>query len=393
MTNSRIDYERKLALELARIERRVEALFLVAAKEAAGISGLVHDLSPDKPFSFTDYPLTKSRVDKMLGELSTGLVSTIVKGIDVAWALSEGKNDELVKAIFGKRNVAKMNDESRRRYFADTSRARKAFHDRKISGLSLSDRVWRYVEQFKEEIELGLDCGIRDGVGAAEMARELRKYLREPDRLFRRVRNKFGQLVLSKAAKAYHPGQGVYRSSYKNARRLAATETSIAYRTADHDRWGKMDFVVGIEVKLSNNHTLNGEPFVDICDDLAGKYPKDFKFVGWHPLCRCYVVSILKTQEEFLRDLDGVDRGSVNAVKDVPEGFKAWCIRNEERIDGAEERGTLPYFIRDNRDFVDRALGRIVEPPVESQKPTILERAAARHAARTPEQIADIKAR
>ncbi|MBR3455746.1 MAG: hypothetical protein IKH26_10515 [Bacteroidaceae bacterium] len=44
-------------------------------------------------------------------------------------------------------------------------------------------------------------------------------------------------------------------SSYKNARRLAATECNTAYRTADHERWQQMDFVVGQEVHLSGNHT------------------------------------------------------------------------------------------------------------------------------------------
>ncbi|MDR0754714.1 MAG: hypothetical protein LBF04_04920, partial [Prevotellaceae bacterium] len=70
----------------------------------------------------------------------------------------------------------------------------------------------------------------------------------------------------------------VYRSSFKNARRLTATETNIAYRAADYERMQDFDFVVGIEINLSNNHTLNGKPFTDMCDDLKGKYPKDFKF-------------------------------------------------------------------------------------------------------------------
>ena len=55
--------------------------------------------------------------------------------------------------------------------------------------------------------------------------------------------------------KDYHPGQGVYRSSYKNALRLAATETNKAFRTADYERWQNMDFVTGIEVERSpTNH-------------------------------------------------------------------------------------------------------------------------------------------
>ena len=144
-------------------------------------------------------------------------------------------------------------------------------------------------------MELALDIGIGEGRSAAELSRDVRRYLNHPERLFRRVRDKHGNLVLSQAAKAFNPGQGVYRSSFKNARRLTATETNMAYRKADNERWQQLFFVVGFEVKLSNNHSINGVPFTDICDELAGKYPKTFVFTGWHPLCRCYTVPILIT--------------------------------------------------------------------------------------------------
>ncbi len=154
----------------------------------------------------------------------------------------------------------------------------------------------------------------------------------------------------------------MYRSAYKNARRLAATESNIAYRTADYERWQQLDFVVGIRVVLSNNHTLNGEPFSDICDRLSaplgskatkgrGCYPKDFKFTGWHPLCRCHTETILKTIDEMRADeariLAGepVSTQSENTVDDVPQEFKDWVEENEERIERAK---SLPYFIRDN---------------------------------------------
>lgn len=105
---------------------------------------------------------------------------------------------------------------------------------------------------------------------------------------------------LRKNAQAYHPGQGVYRSSYKNALRLARPETFIASRTADYERWQDIDFVVGIQVVRSNN------PYeCDVCGSLAGKYPKDFKFVGWHPNCRCRAIPILATDEEFDASLTG----------------------------------------------------------------------------------------
>lgn len=209
---------------------------------------------------------------------------------------------------------------------------------------------------------MGLDLGIRTGEDAARMARTLRQYLRHPDKLFRRVRDQHGNLRLSKAAKAYHPGRGVYRSSYRNARRLAVTETNIAYHTADHLRWQQMDFVVGIEIRLSGNHTVNGLPLTDICDTLAGRYPKDFKFTGWHPHCRCHAVTVLKTEKEMAEDtrriLAGEEplKGSVNTVRDVPDAFGKWVEANADRIEAAEERGTTPYFIRDNRDMVKRIM-------------------------------------
>jgi hypothetical protein len=230
--------------------------------------------------------------------------------------------------------------------------------------------------------------GIRSGKDAPAMARELKQYLQYPDKLFRRVRDEHGQLQLSKAAAEFHPGRGVYRSSYKNARRLASTEINMAYQTSDYLRWQQMDFVVGIEVKTSNNHTLlgsDGKPheFLDICDALAGKYPKDFKFTGWHPHCRCHAEPILKTEEEMDEDTDRILKGedttneSENKVEDVPQAFKDHVLKYGERIENTAP-GRLPYYIQDNRKRVDKLLGLNNEPQRTPQ-----EIAAERHANRT----------
>ena len=246
------------------------------------------------------------------------------------------------------------------------------------------------------------------------MTRDLRQYLQHPDKLFRRVRDEHGLLKLSQAAKDFHPGRGVYRSSYMNARRLAATETNIAYRTADHLRWQKMDFVVGIEIVLSNNHTIRLQPgektsdlpgqmradgtpkanavrtLTDICDTLAGRYSKDFKFTGWHPHCRCRAVTILKTEEEMARDtqriLDGrqPSADSANAVTDTPEAFKGWVENNRDRIANGH---SLPYFIRDNAKYTG------ITAKQARASSTTLGIAAERHAKRTIAQIQDIKRR
>ena len=93
-----------------------------------------------------------------------------------------------------------------------------------------------------------------------------------------------------------------------------------------------------MKVWLSNNHTLNGQPFYDICDELKGKYPKDFKFTGWHPFCRCFAVPFLKTAAEIATDNERMIKGeplddkSMNEVNDVPDNFKSWLDRNRERM-------------------------------------------------------------
>ena len=386
------DYDKTHLRNMAAIGTRIDRIFKKATEEAAKIGVSIKAALPDdRIFSFADFPETKKQIERLLTALQQSMETTIVNGVRSAWTLSNNKNNALVSRIFGDR-VGDLSKEQYRRYFSTNGDALDAFLQRKEQGLNLSDRVWRYTTEFKREIELGLDLGIRTGESAAEMTRSLRQYLKHPDKLFRRVRDKHGNLKLSKAAKAFNPGRGVYRSSYKNARRLAATETNIAYRTSDHLRWQKMEFVVGIEIKLSNNHTINGVPLTDICDTLKGKYPKDFKFVGWHPHCRCHAVTVLKTEDEMEEDtrriLDGKEptKTSTNTVRDVPPAFKSWVEDHAERI---ELGGNLPYFLQDNQKRVNRILGIIEEAPAK----TALDIAAERHDNRTPEQAASIQQR
>lgn len=132
-------------------------------------------------------------------------------------------------------------------------------------GLNLSQRVWKYVGDFKTEMEMALSVAMGEGKSAATISREVRKYLQRPDMMFRRFRVKTGEQDIFDAngnvvgkepvygrvwkrkvvdavtgnvswqtvnLKDYSFGRGVYRSSYKNAMRLARTETNMAYRTA-----------------------------------------------------------------------------------------------------------------------------------------------------------------
>ena len=330
----------------------VDALYNSAVNEYSRlVSGM--SISPDKVFSFDDYPATKQKAQQIVNQLASKMQAVIVKGSREQWLYACKKNDEFLSSIL---NTSKVPKKVLNKYQDRNLDALDTFQKRKINGMDLSQRIWNYSGQMKTQMELGIDIALGEGKSAQALSKELRQYLVDPDKLFRRVRDKHGNLVLSKAAKAFNPGHGKYRSSYKNAMRLTRTEINMAYRESDQLRWQQLDFVVGFEVKLSNNHTLNGVPFVDICDELVGKYPKNFKFKGWHPQCRCVATPILQDRDEFnedeLEELRAALKGteykkleSRNKITDLPEGFKKWVENNAERSAGWKSQ---PYFIRDN---------------------------------------------
>lgn len=384
-----IDYKKQQQELFKRTEgyaAEVRAIYLDALGE---IINLVKgtELEDGKPFSFSEYGYSEE-VTPILRNMYSRTYQAIRGGVQKEWILSNEHNDELVKSIFG---ASSIEDHHFARYFLRNKEAMDAFFARKTGeeGLSLSQKVWKYNGMFKEELENALDLAIGEGTPANRLATKIKGYLQEPDKFYRRFRVKIGEdengnpiygriwkrRIWDKESesykwvnddpKKYHPGQGVYRSSYRNAQRLARTETNIAYREADFTRWQQLDFVVGVEIKLSNNH-----PVWDICDDLKGVYPKGFKWVGWHPNCRCYMVPVLAKEEELDQMLDkilnGEDPGSVvtDSPKDLPDQFQTWVKDNEERYAKAEAKGTLPYFIRDNK----KAVEQILNPLTPEQK-------------------------
>lgn len=302
-----------------------------------------------RDFKVSDYPQLKLRIDKALEDLNKSVYATILNGIDGAWSLSNKKNDIIVDRRVGNRRVKPV---VKRVLYDPNKEALKSFVERKEKGLGLSERVWKSVESFRYELEAGLGEGIADGKSAAVMARQAKKYLNNPDKLFRRVRDSEGELQLSNPAKAFHPGQGVYRSSYKNAARLTRSENNMAYRSADHERWNKLPFVTGIEVKLSDSH-----PRYDICDSLKGKYPKDFKFVGWHPQCLCFAVPELMNDadyeklEDSILGIAGYEPENVQKIAEPPASFVKYIRDNKERIKRWKNK---PYWMRDNPSYFDK---------------------------------------
>lgn len=394
-------YDKKHKENLAKRAKKVQQLYDAAVKciAQAAAPSLFDADNQEKEFHFEDFPALKKEMEALMQDLGASLQTNIEDGDQESWTLSNTKNDAMVDSIIGTKQLPAKTVKAWKHPHLE---ALGAFISRKEAGMNLSKRVWNLTQQFKNEMELALELGMGEGKSAAELSRDIRKYLQYPDKLFRRVRDKSGALRLSKTAAAFHPGRGVYRSSYKNALRMTATENNIAYRTADHNRWQALPFVLGIEIHISNNH-----PTEDICDIFDGKrFPKDFKFTGWHPWCRCYAVSVLASQEEMdayttaLMNGEDVSHWKFSGqVEKMPKEFTKWMKDNQQRIANAT---SMPYFIKDNYKDGDPTKGLRWEgekpdqakkraKPTKSKHEIIMENAAKRHAARTSEQIEDIK--
>ena len=333
----------------------------------------------------------RNQVAMLLKRLHASTTMTIQKGIKAEWGIANKECDDLISQAFGK-HILESNQF--RAWTSHNTTAMNAFVNRSDAGMNLSDRVWNTCRQLRDELEIAMTVGIGSGESASGMSRVVRQCLNDPDLMFRRFRYKKGEdadgnpiwgrkwkkrvidPVTGKTSfidydrGSYIPkgaggtSRGVYKSAYKNAMRMTRTETNMAYRRADFERWQKMDFVLGIRIEMSHQH-----PKPDICDAMEGDYPKEFYFGGWHPHCFCYAKPILvsedemvKVSEEFLKGNEYTPKGK--KITDTPQSFKNWVSANQQRILNAK---SLPYWVKDNPLYVDATQGIALTPRI---KPT-----------------------
>ena len=344
-----------------RVVKQIDKLYRNIIAQVVSLTNEINFDDPTSVFYFANFPKIKKQIDKLLNVHSEKIINIIEQATEKEWQASIEKNNGIITPYL-KRKL--LTQEQITAYTSKNLDALKAFQQRKTDGLSLSDRIWKYTNQFKSELEMGLDLGLREGKSAQQISRDIRKYLNEPNLLFRKVRDKRGNLHLSKQAQKMKVGQGVYRSSYKNAMRVARTEVNMAYRASDLEKYRQLDFVIGYEVKRSNH--LYGCP---VCEALQGKYPKDFYFVGWHPQCRCYTIPILNKLDDFIEQqkaiLEGKNYTPTLQIQDVPNNFKQWATDNQERMHSAQ---SVPYWWRENQQYVNEDLRNAVYDLMQKAK-------------------------
>jgi hypothetical protein len=344
-------YDLLHARNIDQYARQVRASYLKAIKQVSLIAKNAR-LDAQDSFYFKNNKNIQLKVNNVLKELQNNVYGTTVTGINSEWELAVEKNNAVAQKIYGK-NLDQLPEDYKAKYLSNNDEARLDFVSRKMNGLGLSDRVWNNTQQFKQELELALETSIGKGKSARSIASEITQYLNNPDKLFRRIKDKeTGVMRLSKAAKAFHPGQGKYRSSYKNALRLARNETNFSYEGSNHLKQQQQDFVVGIEIRTSPQHVASDDKGGISCIDLQGKYPKDFDFTyKWHVNCKCMSLTILKTKEELDKDLDSIlagnepNKSSINKVKVLPKKYTTYLKDNKEKFDNWK---TMPRTFENN---------------------------------------------
>lgn len=321
---------------VALVEQIYDTLNLEAAK---AVSRTNYSVNSNKPFKWSDYPQTKKQIGDIQAQFAGDIYSVIYRGTTEEWKNSNEVQDLMANKVLKAYN-AQVDKEKYKVLYQVNSDALKAFQNRKDKGFNVSAKLWQQSTIYKQELESAISCAIQKGTSVITLSKQISKYLLDFPLLQKDYKDRYGS--------AEHLMDCEYRSI-----RLARSEINMAYRMAENERWKQMDFVVGYEIKLSSSHH-HRMPHGDICDRLAGKYPKDFVWTGWHPNDLCYKIPILKTEEEFWK-WDGRSEStteSVNEVKDVPNVFKQWIGANSQRIADAKRRGTLPYFLKDNPSYL-----------------------------------------
>lgn len=373
-------------------------------------------LEGDALFNFDNFPQLKARLNDIFNDYYQNSLLCYKSGITDGVALAYN-HDEMViggYSVLTDKAIRVARDTAAATFISNRLKTK--------NGLNLAQTIWNYCQQTKSEFEMAMSNTIADGIkkgsSAEEVGKSIRKYLNDPDMMYRRYHTikvqKNGKkkdvvtwrrrrIIDGKVRFVEEPlekvGMGIYRSARKNALRVARTEINSAYHKARNERWQNEPFVIGQYIHVSPQHNID-----DICNDLEGRYPKDYVWISWHPQCICTSDPITIQGEEkkefYKRLMAGEDMSnyvSPFAVLTMPEKYNQYIKDNSEAIVKAGMRGKLAWHLQDNTKYWAHLLSpsdrKKLGLKAVSSKELILAKAKERHALRTKEQIDKIQSR
>ena len=367
-------------------------------------------LEDDALFNFDNFPQLKARLNDIFNDYYQNSLLCYKSGITDGVALAYN-HDEMViggYSVLTDKAIRVARDTAAATFISSRLKTK--------NGLNLAQTIWNYCQQTKSEFEMAMSNTIADGIkkgsSAEEVGKSIRKYLNDPDMMYRRYHTikvqKNGKkkdvvtwrrrrIIDGKVRFVEEPlekvGMGIYRSARKNALRVARTEINAAYHKARNERWQNEPFVIGQYIHVSPQHNID-----DICNDLEGRYPKDYVWISWHSQCICTSDPITiqgdEKKEFYKRLMAGEDMSnyvSPFAVLTMPEKYNQYIKDNSEAIVKAGMKGKLAWHLQDNTKYWAHLLSPLDRKKLGlkavSSKEAIAEVAKVRHAKRDAKAI------
>ncbi len=292
------------------VYRGIKATDEVFRRAASDVAESVASL-PDGPLSDMDRRRVMRTIDQVLDRafgstqasaLRSDLTRTIIGVMDDAATIPFARSAQRIESIL-------RNDLLYRGLYGpivEAQRARRAamFDPNRrwvdSRGYRLSDRVWKQGRQVRAAIDDTLREGIRGGMSADKLARELRQYLDPSNAPTRYTRG--GKIVQRR--------DGGTKRGYASsrARTLARTEITRVHGLATIEAAKVTPGNRGIRWRLSAGHTDQ-----DVCNDLAsrdgynlgpGVYPPDqVPTYPQHPNDLCTLVPVMASRDDVIADI------------------------------------------------------------------------------------------
>lgn len=390
--------------------KRLDRLYSDYVKKLTSLGYGEDVLEDDALFNFDNFPQLKARLNDIFNDYYQNSLLCYKSGITDGVALAYN-HDEMViggYSVLTDKAIRVARDTAAVTFISNRLKTK--------NGLNLAQIVWNYCQQTKSEFEMAMSNtiadGIKEGSSAEEIGKSIRKYLNDPNMMYRRYHTikvqKNGKkkdvvtwrrrrIIDGKVRFVEEPlekvGMGVYRSARKNALRVARTEINAAYHKARNERWQNEPFVIGQYIHVSPQHNID-----DICNDLEGRYPKDFDWQSWHSNCMCTSDPITIQGEEkkefYKRLMAGEDMSNYVgrfAVKDVPDYYKQYIKDHSEAIIKSYKKGNLAWHLQDNKKYwvnlLSAAERKEIGLKAVSSKEAIIKAAEIRHAKRDAKAI------
>lgn len=143
-------------------------------------------------------------------------------------------------------------------------------------GLTLSKNVWDVTWQAQKQLLARVGSAVVTGESASSLARSVKDIL--------------GVSKVYRTVPLRETAPGVYKSTYKNALRLARTELARAYVEGQRQYIASKSWIKGVIHRIGSGNPCS------ICADLAGTfYSKDtYSQIPVHPHCMCYEEMVLQ---------------------------------------------------------------------------------------------------